>query len=89
MLPEFHTDSGLMGATTHKLTVGDLQADRSPAGLQEFLFEQPSPDQAHLGTRIHQHIHHLLLSSAPYSHFQVQLPLVAMRCMDDSHGMQL
>ena len=89
MLPEFHTDSGLMGATTHNLTVGNLQADRSPAGLQEFLLEQPSPDQAHLGTRIHQHIHHLLLSSAPYSHFQVQLPLVAMRCMDDSHGMQL
>ena len=89
MLPEFHTDSGLMGATTHDLSVGDLQADRSPAGLQEFLLEQPSPDQAHLGTRIHQHIHHLLLSSAPYSHFQVQLPLVAMRCMDDSHGMQL
>ena len=89
MLPEFHTDSGLMGATTHNLSVGDLQADRSPAGLQEFLLAQPSPDQAHLGTRINQHIHHLLLSSAPYSHFQVQLPLVAMRCMDDSHGMQL
>ena len=35
------------------------------------------------------HIHHLLLSSAPYSHFQVQLPLVTMRRMDDSHGMQL
>ena len=89
MLPEFHTDSGLMGATTHNLSVGDLQANRSQAGLQEFLLEQPSPDQAHLGTRILQHIHHLLLSSAPYSHFQVQLPLVAMRCLDDSHGMQL
>ena len=89
MFPEFHTDSGLMGAPTHDLSVGDFQADRSPAGLQEFLLEQRSPDQAHLGTRIHQHIHHLLLSSAPYSHFQVQLPLVAMRCMDDSHGMQL
>ena len=58
MLPEFHTDSGLMGAPTHYLSVGDLQADRSPAGLQEFLLEQPCPDQVHLGTRIHQHIHH-------------------------------
>ena len=89
MLPEFHTDIGLMGATTHNLSVGDVQADRSPAGLQEFLLEQPSPDQAHLGTRIPQHIHHLLLSSALYSHFQVQLPLVTMRRMDDAHGMQL
>ena len=53
MFPEFHTDSGPMGATTHDLSVADLQADRSPAGLQEFLLEQPSPDQAHLGTRIH------------------------------------
>ena len=53
MLPEFHTDGGLMGAPTHNLSVGDPQADRSPAGLQEFLLEQPSPDQAHLGTRIH------------------------------------
>ena len=53
MLREFHTDSGLMGATTQNLSVGDLQADRSLAGLQEFLLEQPSPDQGHLGTRIH------------------------------------
>ena len=53
MLPEFHTDGGLMGTATHNLSVSDLQADRSPAGLQEFLLEQPSPDQAHLGTRIH------------------------------------
>ena len=53
MLPEFHTDGGLMGAATHDLSVGDLQADRSAAGLQEFLLEQPSPDQAHLGTCIH------------------------------------
>ena len=89
MLPEFHTDSGLMGATTHNLSIGHLQAYRSAAGLQVFLLEQPSPDQAHLGTRIHQNIHHLLLSSAPYTHLQVQLPLVTLRCMDNSHGMQL
>ena len=89
MFPEFHTDSGLMGATTHNLSIGHLQAYRSTAGLQGFLLEQPSPDQAHLGTGIHQNIHHQLLLSAPYTHLQVQLPLVAMRCMDDSHGMQL
>ena len=35
------------------------------------------------------YLHHQLLLSAPYTHLQVQLPLVAMRCMDDSHGMQL
>ena len=89
MFPEFPTDSGLMGAPTHDLSAGEVQADWSPAGLQEFLLEQPSPDQAHLGNCIHQHIHHLLLSSAPYSHFQVQLPLVTIRRMEDSHGMQL
>ena len=89
MLPEFHADSGLMGATTHNLPIGHLQASRSTAGLQRYLLEQPSPDQAHLGTHIHQNIHHQPLLSAPYTHPQVQLPLVTMRCMDDSHGMQL
>ena len=89
MLPEFRTDSGLMGATTHNLSIGHLQAYRSMAGLQGFLLEQPSPDQAHLGTHIHQNIHHQLILSASYTHLQVQLPLVTMRCMDNSHGMQL
>ena len=89
MLPEFHTNIGLMGAPTHDLSIGHLQAYRSPAGLQGFLLEQLSPDQAHLGTRIYQNIHHQLLSSAPYKHLQVQLPLVTMRCMDNCHGMQL
>ena len=37
-----------MGAPTHDLTVGYLQAYQSPAGLQSFLLEQPSPDQVHL-----------------------------------------
>ena len=89
MLPEFHADSGPMGATTHNLSIGHLQAYRSTAGVQRFLLEQPSPDQAHLGTRIHQNIHHQLLLSAPYTHLQVQLPLIVMRCTEDSHGMQL
>ena len=89
MLPEFHTDSGLMGAPTHNLSIGHLQAYWSTAGLQGFLLEQPSPDQAHLGTRTHQNIHRELLLSALYTHVQVQLPLVTLRCMDDSHGMQL
>ena len=89
MLTELHTDSGLMAATTHNLCIGHRQAYRSTAGLQGFLLEQPYPDQAHLGTRIHQNIHHQLLLSAPYTHLQVQLPLVAMRCMDDPHSMQL
>ena len=65
MFPEFHTDSGLMGATTHNVSIGHLQAYRSTAGMQGFLLEQLSLDQAHLGTRIHQHIHHQLLLSAP------------------------
>ena len=89
MLPDIHTDSGLMGATTHNLFIGHLQAYRSTAGLRGFLLEQPSPDQAHLGTRIHQNIHHKLLLPAPHTHLQVQLPLVTLRCVDDSHGMQL
>ena len=47
------------------------------------------PNQAHLGTCIHQYIRNHLFLSTPYSQFQVQLPFIAMWSMNNSRGMQV
>ena len=89
MFPKLHADSGFMGTPTHNFAIGDLQAPRSSAGLHKFFRKKTLPNQAHLGTRIHQYIRNHLFLSTTYSHLQVQLPFVAMWSKNISHGMQL
>ena len=89
MLRKLHANSGFMGTPTYNSAIGDLQAHRSSPGLQKFFRKNLLPNQAQLGTRIHQYIRKHLFLSSPDSHFQVQLPFVAIWSMNNSHGMQL
>ena len=78
-----------MGSSSHDPAVCNLEAHCSVTALQACVRKQSIPHQAYLRPSIQQDICDNFFLSAHYLHLQVQLPLIAMWCMDNSHSMQL
>ena len=77
MVQEFHLKVDFGAASTHVLSIGDLQANRVRARLDTRCWEKPSPDETDLGFRVHQHTHQHFNPLAGYPESQIELSLAA------------
>ena len=89
MLPKFQAKLGFTGSSTHDSAVCKFKAYWSVTALQTYVRQQSIPHQAYPGPSINKDIRDHFLPSTHYPHLQVQLPLIAMWCTDESHRIPL
>ena len=77
MVQEFHLKVDFSPASTHVLSIGDLQANRVRARLDTRCWEKPSPHETDLGSRVPQHTHQPFNTLAGDPESQVELSLAA------------
>ena len=89
MLSKLQAKNGFTFSSTNDPAVCNLEAHWLVTALQTCVRRQSPPHLAFLGPSLHQDIRDHFFPSTHYPHLQVQLPLIAMWCTDDSHNMQL
>ena len=77
MVQEFHINVDFSPASTHVLSIGDLQANRVRARLDTRYQQKPSPHETDLGYRVHQHTDQTFNPLAGFPESQMKLSLAA------------